>query len=434
MKVGFLASPQNFRFARAGDVIAADNIVGGVPAGTIAVIATISTFDDGRGDCTYHSFGRFPGHSGYAWDNNIYDSNTYFNDVMITHNGDTATTFYYGHSHGSHVIPLKSNMGFDARLNIGYSYGTHYVTVQVYGYITGFGMLTSAQVHNIRIASATQNHASTGFKPTIPSGFAASGIFVSAYTWITPGVSDHYMVSFGRNNAHSTNTFNNLMYDTPGYYNDMILTHSGDNGQRDYYGFAYGSKLIPLKPSTDSFDILNNMYKNDGANTAYVNLQVYGFVPSAAYTNIKFLPATSIGSIKLITTNGNEQVSDIIPPNVPTNSIAIIANVYTFQSNLNDHLVHSFGRYNGHPGSPWDNNVFDYNTYLNDVLITHEGDNAAMYYYGYSHGSQYIPLKSNGKFDAFLGMGKNGAGSGAHYVLLQVFAYITRTCHRYQPR
>ena len=426
MKVTFLTNVQNFRFARSGGCnIAADNVVSGLPAGTLAVLGTITSFDDGRGDHVMHSFGRYTAHSCYTWDNAIYAGNAYFNDVMITHNGDSGTIFYYGHSHGAHIIPLKSNNAFDVNMNLGYSFGTHYLVVQVYGYITGFGMLTTAQVHNIQVASTTINQAVSNLKPTIPAGFAASAIFATPTTWIS-SLNDFYMISFGRNNAHSTNTFNNLMYDNPGYYNDFTLTASGDSGQRDYYGRSHGSTIIPLKSATGTFDLLNNMYKNDATATSYLNIEVFGFVPLPQYTNIKFLAAGSIGNIKLTSINSYDQVSDIVPPNVPVNSTGIIANIYTYQSNLNDHLVHSFGRYNGHPNSPWDNNVYNYNTYLNDVLITHEGESAPMYYYGYAHGSQIIPLKSNGKFDAFLGMGKNGPGSGTHYVLVQVFGYIAR--------
>jgi hypothetical protein len=49
---------------------------------------------------------------------------------------------------------------------------------------------------------------------------------------------------------------------------------------------------------------------------------------------------------------------------------------------------------------------------MNDVIITQEGDLSPSYYYGYSHGSQIIPLKAGAVFDARLGMGKDGAGTG----------------------
>ena len=41
-------------------------------------------------------------------------------------------------------------------------------------------------------------------------------------------------------------------------------------------------------------------------------------------------------------------------------------------------------------------------------------------------GHTVVVVAEQGKFDAFLGMGKNGAGSGAHYILVQVFGYIAR--------
>ncbi len=67
---------------------------------------------------------------------------------MITHNGENGAPFYYGHSHGSHVIPLKANGRFDAFLCLGYSYGTHYIVAQVYGYLQGYGMTAQAFITN----------------------------------------------------------------------------------------------------------------------------------------------------------------------------------------------------------------------------------------------------------------------------------------------
>jgi hypothetical protein len=95
--------------------------------------------------------------------------------------------------------------------------------------------------------------------------------------------------------------------------------------------------------------------------------------------------------------------------------VAILANIITFHTDRNDQTISSFGRNAGHTSYVWDNEIFNnaanINSWMNDVLITHEGDISPSYYYGYSHGSQIIPLKSGAVFDAQLAMGKSGSGT-----------------------
>jgi hypothetical protein len=112
----------------------------GVPGNAIAIIASVMTYHDGTGgkaDHVNHSFGRKPEHDSYSWSNKPFESNKPFNDVLITHQGETAgnKNFWYGHHHGTQIIPLKSNGLFDIHTNMGYTFGTHYITLQVYGYI-----------------------------------------------------------------------------------------------------------------------------------------------------------------------------------------------------------------------------------------------------------------------------------------------------------
>jgi hypothetical protein len=47
-----------------------------------------------------------------------------------------------------------------------------------------------------------------------------------------------------------------------------------------------------------------------------------------------------------------------------------------------DHVVFSFGRSSAHSCSAWSNTVYNQNTYLNDVLLTQEGDDAGASYHG----------------------------------------------------
>ena len=88
---------------------------------------------------------------------------------------------------------------------------------------------------------------------------------------------------------------------------------------------------------------------------------------------------------------------------VPSDAIALLTCIYTYQSNLNDHMVHrccfgspeavsawgihangtlsavpdghSFGRNASHIADPWDNRPFlvpDGSAWMNDVLLTQE--------------------------------------------------------------
>ena len=275
-------STVNVRFAASGGCVHfADYGISGLPSDAIAILANVYSYNDAASrDHVVHSFGRYYSHDCTTWSGQVYADNAYDNDVMVTQNGDAAASFWYGHGHGSQIIGIKSNYNFDTVLNLGYSAGNHYVTLQVYGYLHGLNtMLPAAGVGNIRFSDATSTHTILNNAPTIPSGFAASAIFATITIFWTPSAGgDHFMVTFGRNVSHSTNIYNNLMWNTPAYYNDFQLTNSGDNCGPDYYGRSHGSHIIPLK-SNQAFDIYNNIYKNDNTNAVQLVIQYYGFIP-----------------------------------------------------------------------------------------------------------------------------------------------------------
>lgn len=131
----FLAAPTNIRLTcNGGNQLKAD-LNPGVPAGSTAIIANVTTNVSSRNDHATHSFGRNASHATGTYDNGPYDLNTWLNDVLLTHSGDSAGVDYYGRSHGTQIIPLKANGRFDAMTCMGYSTGTHYITIQVYGYV-----------------------------------------------------------------------------------------------------------------------------------------------------------------------------------------------------------------------------------------------------------------------------------------------------------
>jgi len=323
-------------------------------------------------------------------------------------------------------------------MNMQASGANHYVTLIITGYTTGtLGYLpitpatvaTAINNYGIRLAVAAINTVipNQGLPTALPYANQQAAI-ANVITYITSR-NDYYVMTFGRNSSHPITQLNDagMFTDTSNTYNDIMLTSSGDLGQMDYNGFSHGSHIIPFKSSpSNSFDIYNNINKNEALTyIAYLVMQVYAFVPATTYTNIVMLPSASVNIIRLQSNAGNDKIADIIPPNVPVTATAILANIYSFQVNRADGMGHSFGRNNSHDANIFGNNIF-FNAapYYNDVLVYYEGKNSPVYYYGYSHGSNIIPLKANGRFDANLGIGKS-ATSGQHVVCLQVYGYVT---------
>ena len=109
----------------------------GVPSNAIALITTIYTYT-AVNDHQMLSFGRNASHPSNLWQLGLFSANTYTNDVLITHDGDVDTGYYYGYAHGMQIIPLKPCGTFDALMGMGKNDNSNpfYVTIQVYGYIT----------------------------------------------------------------------------------------------------------------------------------------------------------------------------------------------------------------------------------------------------------------------------------------------------------
>ena len=411
----------------AGNSVAA----GGIPTTATGVIATISTFSSLRTNHVLFSFGRYSTHYCSPWDSAPYDNNTVLNDVLLSHNGGLGSNYYAGHSHGSHIIPLYGAAVFDVVMSMGWvASNTNYVNIQIYGYTTGgAGYLTQAQISNIRSLTTTVGLQVLNSAVVLPSPWAAVGYIGTISTFITTR-NDYYMITFGRNVSHPITNLqdNGMSLDTANYFNDFILTSAGDNGQIDYYGRQHGSHVIPLK-ANNAFDIYTNIFKNDAIANAYLNIQVYGFIPFPSYTNVRWL--TTNQKIIMQSNTGGEIISNSIVPGVPSNATSIFANIYSWQSSRNDFMMHNFGRYANTNPAILDNQMFNaalsnVNAYYNDVIVTYEGRNTTSYYYGYSHGSNIIPLKANAAFDSVLGINK-AAASGIHYVLIQVYGYTLRT-------
>jgi hypothetical protein len=185
---------------------------------------------------------------------------------------------------------------------------------------------------------------------------------------------------------------------------------------------SVGAEESSLRQQTVFY--IQNQTGNVGIGTTnpQAKLDVAGEIRATGSSGLNTLHFIDTPANIRLTCSGNTRVYDITPPNVPSDAKAILVTITTFNSARNDHVVHSFGRNADHTSYTWDNQVYNLNTYLNDVMVTHEGEipgNA--YYFGHSHGTLIIPLKSNGKFDAQLCMGYT---SGTHYITLQVYGYV----------
>jgi hypothetical protein len=95
----------------------------------LASVFTYSTTDD------HVNYGFGATTTASTWDNAVYNTTNPMASVIITHNGQSAGRDFYGMGHGTQIIPMKSNGTFDLLVCNGYSSGTHYLTLTVYGFV-----------------------------------------------------------------------------------------------------------------------------------------------------------------------------------------------------------------------------------------------------------------------------------------------------------
>ena len=69
-----------------------------------------------------------------------------------------------------------------------------------------------------------------------------------------------------------------------------------------------------------------------------------------------------------------QKIEKTVSDNIPTNAVAVLASLTTFNSQRNDHVVYSLGRDNSVTCYFHHNQVYEANTYFNDVLQTQNGD------------------------------------------------------------
>ena len=225
---------------------------------------------------------------------------------------------------------------------------------------------------------------------------------------------DHIVFSFGRNNDHTTHTWDNRVYDLNTRLNDILLTHEGDSSGDFYYGHSFGTQTIPM--TAGQIKMQGCMGHSRG--TTYVTLEVYGYIPGDS-KDVYFITPQNIRTRG----RGCRTSKHTVPSNVPTNAVGVYASITTYSDNRNDHWSSSFGRDYNHDCYTWDNRVYDLNTRLNDVMVTHNGDSAGNNHYGFSHGSSFIPIDGNRQIQMKEGHGHNN--NNWAYTTLQVYGYKT---------
>ncbi|MCX4026613.1 phage tail protein [Endozoicomonas sp. SM1973] len=136
--------------------------------------------------------------------------------------------------------------------------------------------------------------------------------------------------------------------------------------------------------------------------------------------------------LKISEKNITDKAITMTDYSIPSGAKAFIANISTFNDyngmyGADDHCVHSFGRNNVHSDRFWTASNYtpapwDIVSPLNDVLITHEGQNGTDWRYGHCHGSHIIPLTKKGLMKAKLNMGTTE--NLMHHIVMQIFGYF----------
>ena len=90
----------------------------------------------------------------------------------------------------------------------------------------------------------------------------------------------------------------------------------------------------------------------------------------SAYGNVKIFNASQEHLIRY-SFNAAQVKTDFAPLYTPAGSKAIIANIYMFASNTNDHFVCTFGR-QGTALAQWGIDVYNSNGYQNDVIVSYQ--------------------------------------------------------------
>ena len=246
-----------------------------------AVIASVYTYSVGRSSGTpdhyVHSFGRDNSHTNSAWSNSVYsNTNTRYNDLIITNEGDSAYDYTNGNWHGTQIIPLLEDQTFRIQLGMGKSNndGTSHIVIQQYGYLNDVVTFLDAPANiQLHFTGRTKSN-SISVPGTVP---ATATAIIASLTSYDSEQGDHMVHSFGRNNNHDTHYWSNQPFTLDTYLNDVYVTHEGDTGGGYHYGHSFGTVIIPLR-SDKTFSAMLGGGMNGATANAYVTLAVYGYI------------------------------------------------------------------------------------------------------------------------------------------------------------
>eukprot|EP00045_Choanoeca_perplexa_P014568 m.172554 g.172554 ORF g.172554 m.172554 type:complete len:328 (+) comp16720_c0_seq1:1295-2278(+) len=325
-------------------------------------------------------------------------------------------------------------------LAMGQSTGTNYLTLLVYGYMTGDFLVPSHQVLPVRESTntrATKRRVSIssfeGYSPYLL--YSIGVLFTSISTYDSNQGIDHFSMAAGRSyTVPEYNWRNDPFTESAEYYGDVLISHEGESStSKDYYGKSHGSSMIPTLSGMATYDTLTGIGLNTNSR-AYTRNSIWGLAPSdPSLTNIRYLSINKACRIKLSSRRAADVRTNITAPDlcgIPSDATALISTIHTYNNGSNyNQVVHSFGRNAAHSQAPVNNAPYtlpDSQAWLNDVLITHEGD-GTYYFYGHFHGTQLIPLKSGAKFDAMLNAGGSTASDAdLQAVTILVVGYIAK--------
>ena len=221
----WLAAPQRIKASTSTHCDKTEASVTFVPAEATAIIATATTFNSVGNDHVVYSFGRNNSHTDCnASGLHLHSSTTYFNDVLLSQNGELGGFYPKGSSSGTIIIPLTEDNKVKMTLAMGQSNGTNFITLLVYGYMTGDFLVPVDDVATIQQNTIVRATRMVGNPTGLP--WPTRALFTSMSTYDSNGGIDHFSVAAGRSSSVPEFTWRNDPFtETADYYGDVVLSH-----------------------------------------------------------------------------------------------------------------------------------------------------------------------------------------------------------------
>ncbi|EDQ90895.1 uncharacterized protein MONBRDRAFT_24014 [Monosiga brevicollis MX1] len=407
----FLEQPEMVQFQFTGNCQKLQRTISNtIPTNAVAVLASLTFYNSQQNDHCVYSLGRDNNVACYNYDNEIYTVDGYFGDILQTQNGDAGGAQHHGYSAGTTIIPLNGRT--IKALVGGMSRGYNYLAVYIYGYLTGAARSTLLDVGDIQTLKR-QSSSAERFDFTLDTTNLPltniSGLLTTTTTYVSTQ-DDQYALTPPRLQPSFGATW---------YRRTMVIASEATD--------TYGKSKFMMTGTLD--DGTTNVNAGSGFNNngeMYLSMAVFGYIPAVPYTNIVYLDRSKSRKLTFAPTQRTVQTGISAPTEsgVPADAIALITTIHTFEpTDSSDHVVHTFGRDATHTINAWGINIYNFGSRFNDVQITHDGGSGADSAYGIWHGTQIIPLKPDGTFDAVMCDGESTPGK-AHDITIVVVGYI----------